>query len=156
MEKIELSEQTKKFFEENEPLTVGDWSASCYGYMFKMNNNGIKFLFLLYEEVEKVIFDTDKKTVTVTVNNPMVRNYCPRTVDLSDTPEFFEEVRKNFINILTDKKFDKGFHAESVTANENMTEFKISIRKTKKAEEQGKDFAKSHSLTWNGFTKNKE
>ena len=156
MEKIELSEQTKKIFEQNEPLSVGDWSASCYGYMFKMNNNGIKFLFLLYEEVEKVVFDTDKKTVTVTVNNSMLKNNAPRTVDLSDAPEFFEEVRKNFINILTDKKFDKGFHAESVTANENMTEFKISIRKTKKAEEQGKIYAQRHSLKWNGFTKTQE
>ena len=121
MEKLELSEEVKNYLEANKPLMVGNWSASCWGKTFKFNNNGIKLAARSDEGLEKVIFDTDKKTVSVKVKTPTLSDKAPRTVDLSDATEFFEEVRKNIENILTEKG-----DFEKVTPNADRTVFEIS------------------------------
>ena len=121
MEKLELSEEVKNYLEANKPLMVGNWSASCWGKRFKVNNNGIKLVAKEDEDLEKIIFDTDKKTVSVKVKTPTLSDKAPRTVDLSDATEFFEEVRKNIENILTEKG-----DFEKVTTNADRTVFEIS------------------------------
>ena len=121
MEKLELTEEVKNYLEFHKPLKVGNWTASCYGKTFKFNNNGIKLWARNDEGLEKVIFDTDKKTVSVKVKTPTLSDKAPRTVDLSDATEFFEEVRKNIENILTEKG-----DFEKVTPNADRTVFEIS------------------------------
>ena len=103
MEKIELSEEARKYLEEHKPLIVGDWSANCWGKRFKVNNNGIKLFAKEDEDLEKIIFDVEKKTVSVIVKNPTLLAKVPRTVDLSNATEFFEELRKNIEMILMTK-----------------------------------------------------
>lgn len=73
------------------------------------------------EGLEKVIFDTEKKTISVKVKTQTTPANAPRTVDLSDATEFFEEVRKNIENILTEKG-----DFEKVTPNADRTVFEIS------------------------------
>lgn len=73
------------------------------------------------EGLEKVIFDTEKKTISVKVKTQTLSDKAPRTVDLSDATEFFEEVRKNIENILTEKG-----DFEKVTPNADRTVFEIS------------------------------
>lgn len=104
MEKVELSEETRNFLEENKPLIVGDWSASCHGKTFQVNNNGIKMAARDDEGLEKIIFNTEKKTVSVKVRKPTLPTKVPRTVDLSNATEFFEELRKDIENAFNNKR----------------------------------------------------
>ena len=121
MEKLELTEEVKNYLEFHKPLKVGNWTASCYGKTFKFNNDGIKLWARNDEGLEKVIFDTEKKTVSVKVKTPTLPVKVPRTVDLSDYPEFFEEVRNNLEKILTEKgDFEKAI------PNSDRTVFEIS------------------------------
>ncbi len=100
---------------------MGNWSASCWGKTFKLNNHGIKLVARSDEDLEKVIFDAEKKTVAVSVKNPTLPEKCPRIVDLSDAPEFFEELRNGLEKLLTIKgKF------KSVTPNADRTVFEVS------------------------------
>ena len=120
MEKLELNEQTKKYFEQKKPLIVGNWSASCWGKRFKLNNNGIKLIAREDENLEKIIFDMENKTVLVIVKKPILPDKAPRMTNLKDYPDFFEELQKNIEDILTKKgSFD------SVKPNENRTVFEI-------------------------------
>lgn len=121
MEKIELSEETKKYLEFHKPLIIGDWSASCYGRTFKVNNNEIKLWARQDEGLEKIIFDVEKKTISVKVKTPKLSEKAPRMVDLSDAIEFFDEVRKNIEKILIEKGDFK-----SVTPNADRTVFEVS------------------------------
>ena len=100
---------------------MGNWSASCWGKTFKLNNHGIKLVARSDEGLEKVIFDAEKKTVAVKVKNPTLPEKCPRIVDLSDAPEFFEELHNDLEKLLTIKgKF------KSVTPNADRTVFEVS------------------------------
>ena len=121
MEKLDLSEVTRKHLEEHKPLIVGDWGANCWGKRFKVNNKGIKLIAKEDEDLEKIIFDVENKTVSVKVKNPTLPAKVPRTVDLSDATEFFEELRKNIETILT----IKGTFT-AVTPNEDRTVFEVS------------------------------
>ena len=122
MKKVELSEETRKYLENNKPLIVGDWSASCNGKTFKVNNNGIKLAAREDEGLEKIIFDTNNKTVSVIVKNPTLSEKTPRVLDLSDAKDFFEKLRKKIEIILTTKT---GKYI-SVTPNADRTVFDVS------------------------------
>lgn len=121
MGKIELSEEARNYLELHKALTIGNWSASCWGKRFKINNNGIKLFAKENENLEKVIFDLEKKTVSVKVKSPTLSDIAQRTVDLSDATEFFEELRKDLETILTVKGDFK-----NVIPNEDRTVFDIS------------------------------
>lgn len=99
----------------------GDWIAPCWGYRFKINHKGIKLIAHESEDLEKIIFDTEKKSISVVVKNPKLPN-APRTADVSENPDFFEGVRENIENILTtgDGRFT------TVTPNEDRTVFTVS------------------------------
>lgn len=122
MGKIELSEESRKYLELHKPLIIGDWSATCWGKRFKVNNMGIKLIAREDEDLERIMFDVEKKTVSVTVKNPKLAENAPRFVDLSDASEFFEELRKNIEMILTTK--DGEF--KSVIPNIDRTVFEVS------------------------------
>ena len=72
------------------------------------------------EDLEQIIFDVEKKTVSVKVKNPTLSDKAPRTVDLSDATDFFEELRKDLETVLTVKGTFK-----SVTPNADRTVFDI-------------------------------
>ena len=120
MGKIELSEEARTYLELHKSLTVGDWSASCWGKTFKVNNNGIKLAAREDEDLERIIFDVEKKTVSVSVKNPTLPEKAPRIVDLSEATEFFEELRKDIEKILTGIGTFK-----SVTSNADRTVFEV-------------------------------
>jgi len=101
------------------PLRVGNWKAACWGGLFKINNHGIKLAATANECFEKIIFDTEKKTVSVMVNNPLLPPRTPRTVDLSESPEFFDALRENIETIMTT---GDGTY-KTVTPNEDRTVF---------------------------------
>ena len=122
MEKLELSEEIENFYELHQPFIFGEWVASCNGKRFILNNNGMKLAVREDEELEKIIFDVEKKTVSVRVKKPTLPTKVPRTADLSRDMEFFDELRKNIETILTTK--DGEF--KSVIPNEDRTEFEVS------------------------------
>lgn len=97
---------------------VGDWKVICAQSLFTLNNKGIKLFAAAYEGFEKIIFDTEKKTVSVVVRNPRFPD-IPRTVDLSEATDFFDALRENIETVMTsgDSK------CKSVTANEDRTVF---------------------------------
>ena len=72
------------------------------------------------EDLEQIIFDVEKKTVSVKVKNPTLSDKAPRTVDLSDATDFFEELRKDLETVLTVKGTFK-----SVTSNADRTVFDV-------------------------------
>jgi len=72
------------------------------------------------EALNKIIFDTDKKTISATVSNPTLPIDIPRTADLSDNVQFFDELRDNIENVLLTGGYS------SVIPNENRTIFEIS------------------------------
>ena len=120
MEIIELSEEARTYLELHKPIIIGDWSASCWGRRFKINNHGIKLIAKEDEDLERIIFDVEKKTVSVRVNNPTLPENAPRTVDLSDAVDFFEELRKDIEKIMT------GIGTfRSVTPNDDRTVFEV-------------------------------
>ena len=72
------------------------------------------------ENLERIVFDVEKKTVSVKVKNPTLPAKVPRIVDLSDSVEFFEELRKNIEKILIEKGEYK-----LVTPNADRTVFEV-------------------------------
>lgn len=101
---------------------VGEWSACCCcGKTFQVNNNGIKLVAREDEGLEKIIFDTEKKTVLVKVKNPTLSEKAPRILNLSNSIEFFEGLRKNIEKILT----TEGGKFTSVTSNADRTVFEV-------------------------------
>ena len=123
MKITELSKEGLKMLKENmsEKIIVGDWAADCHNKRFKVNNNGIKLCAKEDENLEQVIFDTEKKTVSVKVKTPTLSDKAPRTLDLSNDVEFFEALRKNIEKLLTQKN---GKYT-SVTPNEDRTIFEV-------------------------------
>lgn len=103
----------------------GNWSVSCFGKHFRLNNKGLKLAVERGEELKKVIFDTEKKTIEVVVENS-ISPKVPRVADLSDAPEFFDEVRNGIEEILGCKSSvdDKPFY-DNITPNEDRTVFEI-------------------------------
>jgi hypothetical protein len=120
MEKIELTEEALKMM--GITLIVGDWSAKCNGRTFKINNHGIKLWARNDEELEQIVFDLDKKTVSVKVKNPTLPTQVPRTVDLSGATDFFEELRNNIEMLLTEGTGT----FKAVVPNDDRTVFEIS------------------------------
>ena len=99
-------------------LIVGDWSAGCFGNTLRIENNGIRLAARGDEELERIIFDVENKTVSVKVKHPILPEDTPRTVDLSDATVFFEELR-NDVEILLGRP-------EAITPNADRTVFEIS------------------------------
>ena len=99
----------------------GNWTVSCNGKTFIVNNNGMKLCARDDEDLEKIIFDADKKTVSLKVKSQTLSDKAPRIVDLNDATEFFDELRKDIEKILTEKGEFK-----SVTPNKDRTVFVIS------------------------------
>ncbi|MBP5518087.1 MAG: hypothetical protein J6X91_05465 [Bacteroidales bacterium] len=120
MEKIELSKEALEYLEKHKPLIVGEWSATSYNRTFKVNNKGIKLAAREDENLEWVLFDLNKKTVSVKVKNPTLPLNVPRVLDLSEAAEFFEELRKNIEMLL----MTRGTFV-SVTPNADRTVFEI-------------------------------
>ena len=108
------------------PFEVGDYSARCVGTWFQINkggeNHGIKLVGGAYEGLEKIVFDLEKKTVSVVIKKPTLPPNAPRILDLTEAPDFFDGLRENIETILTTQ------HAKfkTVTPNEDRTVFTIS------------------------------
>lgn len=95
------------------------WSVECSYKRFKLNNKGIKLYAKENEALTKIIFDTNNKTVSVVVSNPVLGENAPRTVDLNSDVQFFDELRNNIENILLTGGYS------TVTPNEDRTVFEI-------------------------------
>ncbi len=101
---------------------LGDWGVCCDGKWFDLYKYSIgKLIADEDEDLEKIIFDVERKTVSVIVKNPTYSEEATRTVDLSNAPEFFEELRKDIEKLLTTKG---SFNA--VTPNADRTVFEVS------------------------------
>lgn len=98
----------------------GKWSVGCTYKKFRLNNNGMKLLVMNDEGLKELHFDCENKTVTAVITQSTRSEKAPRKADLSDEPQFFEELRENIEEILLKGKYD------SVTPNEDRTIFKIS------------------------------
>lgn len=100
----------------------GKWSVGCTYKKFRLNNNGMKLLAMNDEGLKELHFDCENKTVTAVITQSSTRweKDPPRKADLSDDPQFFEDLRENIEEILLKGKYD------SVTPNEDRTIFKIS------------------------------
>lgn len=101
---------------------MGDWGAYCWDTFFDLAHHNVGVLYALEEEdLEKIIFDIEKKTVSIRAKKPKrsLLNRCK--VDLSDAPEFFEELRNEIETILT-----KIGTFKSVTPNADRTVFEVS------------------------------
>lgn len=105
-------------------VKVCEWSASCWCktfYVFNVND-GVRLFAREDEGLEKIVFDPEKKKLTVSVRNPIVSAEVQRDIDLSDAPEFFEELRKNLEAVMT----SNGGTYKSVTTNAARTVFEVS------------------------------
>lgn len=92
------------------------------GYFFDLAKNGLGVLYAFEDEyLEKIIFDVEKKTVSIRVKKPECTLLERCKVDLSDAPEFFEKLHNNIELILT----EMGTY-ESVTPNTDRTVFEVS------------------------------
>ena len=103
------------------PFNFGDWYVHGPGTGIIINNHGLKLAAHALEGLEKIIFDTEKKTVSVVVKEPILPPNVPRILDLSEDTEFFEALRENIETILTTQ------HArfKNVIANEDRTVFTV-------------------------------
>ena len=107
----------------NTPIRIGDFTATCSRKSFIINNHGMKLVARDDENLKKIIFDTEKKTVSVVVTTPTLPNNAPRIVDLSENAEFFDELRNNIEKILINKTWSD---FTSVIPNEDRTVFEVS------------------------------
>ena len=100
--------------------TVGDWSVTCSDKIFTINKHGIKLYAHREEELSKIIFDAEKKTIRLVINNPrLTASKMPRYIDLNDAPSFFDELYENIETILLTGQYSK------VTPNEDRTIFDV-------------------------------
>ena len=114
-EQIEYWKNRKDYFYSN-----GKWSVSANDISFKLNNKGIKLWAKREEQLSEICFDVENKTVSLKVETHTLPENAPTKVDLSDDPQFFEDLRENIEEILLKGGYD------SVTPNEDRTIFKIS------------------------------
>ena len=107
-------------FKENRTLDSmrENWSVSCIDRNFILKHNGLKLCANSTETLEKVIFDTNKKTVAVEVSNKK-REDVPRIADISDDTFFFDKLRENMEDVLS----TGGFTCTAV--NEDRTVFEV-------------------------------
>ena len=105
----------------SDEIRVGKWFAHCNGKSFIISCNGMKLAARGDEDLEKVIFDLEKKTISVVVRNPTLHENAPRTADLSTAVEYFEKLRDDIERFMTTKK--GGF--SSVIPNEDRTVFTV-------------------------------
>ena len=103
---------------------LGNWSLHCSGKKFRLNNNGIKLYVKEDEGLNKVVFDPEKKTVEVVVSTPTAVECTPRIADLSDSPEFFNELHEHIEEVLLAKDYF-GNEYKSVTPNKDRTVFEV-------------------------------
>lgn len=122
-----------EFYENNSikpiyPFEVGDYNATCNGWRFLVSkrgaDHGMKLVAAASEGFEKIIFDPEKKTVTVEVKKKRLPARTPRTLDLTDAPEFFDGLRDNIEDIILKQQRREIF--KSVTPNEDRTVFTVS------------------------------
>ena len=104
-----INERTNGAWEEKGKIEVqygfrmGDWRVRCREKSFIVNNHGMKLVARCDENLLKIIFDIEKKTVSVIVKNPTLSEKAPRTIDLSEDQDFFEELRNDIETLLTAK-----------------------------------------------------
>ena len=91
-----FKEKEESRIEFDDGFQIGDWGVSCMGKTLKVDNDGIKLAAREDEDLEKVIFNVEKKTVSVIVKNPTLSEKALRIVDLSDAVEFL----KNYVKTL--------------------------------------------------------
>lgn len=129
-------EGEREFKSENDyGFYFGSWHVICSSKKLIIRKEGIdlatkirtkessfKIIAASDEGLEKIIFDTDKKTVSVKVKNPRNGNclHLPKTVDLSEDEDFFEYLHQN----LDKWMMEKG-EFTSVTPNEDRTVFEV-------------------------------
>ena len=70
----------------------------------QLNNHGIKLCAKEDEELERVIFDLDKNTVSVVVRNPTLPSHAPGVCDLSDAPEFYRAQNEAYKEVNGEKR----------------------------------------------------
>lgn len=95
------------------------WSVYSGARKFLLNNKGIKLAAKREEQLSEICFDVENKTVSLKVETPTLPSNAPRKADISDDPQFFEDLRENIEEILLKGEYD------SVTPNEDRTIFKI-------------------------------
>ena len=89
-----------------------------YSSHLLLKRNGLRLCANSTETLEKVIFDTNKKTVAVEVSNKK-REDVPRIADISDDTFFFDKLRENMEDVLS----TGGFTCTAV--NEDRTVFEV-------------------------------
>jgi len=114
MEKVEFGNTTCFGF------TLGNWRVTATHERLVVNNHGIQLMAKKEEGLKKVVFDTNAKSVTVVVATPTLPQDAPRTLELSNDTELFDEIRKGIENLLL-----KMHMADTVTPNEDRTVFEI-------------------------------
>ena len=108
-------------FKENRTLDNirENWSVTSLDRNLLLKRNGLLRLCAnSTETLEKVIFDTNKKTVAVEVSNKK-REDVPRIADISDDVFFFDKLRENMEDVLS----VGGFTCTAV--NEDRTVFEV-------------------------------
>ena len=106
-------------FKENRTLDNirENWSVTSLNRNLLLKRNGLRLCADSTETLEKVIFDTNKKTVAVEVSNK--REDVPRIADISDDTFFFDKLRENMEDVLS----TGGFTCTAV--NEDRTVFEV-------------------------------
>lgn len=112
----------KEIIEYYDAFQVGEWFVGCWPHIFEICHKGVRLAFVPDEIPESIEFDVDRKTVSVRVKYPILPNDTPRTVDISDSVEFFDELRSRIDTLLT-SEFDYSKTYEKVLVNEDMTVF---------------------------------
>ena len=109
----------KTFRESSFEYKSNGWTVNSNRKSFILNNHGMKLAAKYDEKLKRVIFDTDKKTITAEVATPLLADNAPRTADLSSVPELFEDIRSNIEEILITGTYEK------VVPNEDRTIFEV-------------------------------
>lgn len=110
-----LEENSKKF-----EIRVENWVADCRHKRIIIHQKGHKFAACNRddEDLEKVIFDMEHKTISLVVKNWTLAADAPRVADLSNAVEFFNAIHEKIEPWLA-----YGF--SSVTPNEDRTVFEV-------------------------------
>ena len=109
----------KTFRESSFEYKSNGWTVRCHSKSLILSNHGWKLCAKYDEILKQVIFDTDKKTITAKVDNPLLADNAPRTADLSSVPELFEDIRSNIEKILITGTYEK------VVPNHERTIFEV-------------------------------
>lgn len=101
-------------------IRVGEWVAECTKGRIIIHQIGHKWAACNRddEDLEKVIFDMEHKTISLVVKNWTLAADAPRVADLSNAVEFFNAIHEKIEPWLA-----YGF--TSVTPNEDRTVFEV-------------------------------